>query len=440
MKLPVVAIVGRPNVGKSTIFNRFTRTRKAITSPESGVTRDRHVGTVDWAGRQFLVTDTGGWVPHSSDLYEVAIREQVEFALDQCDLVVFVCDGHTGPTDIDLDIARMLQRSKEKTKIILAVNKVDGPKNEVEVPSFYTLGAGEPQAISAVAGHGFADLLDLIVRELPDKDTLEGLSRPRPLIAVVGRPNVGKSSFVNSLLGEQRHIVTDQAGTTRDSIDSIIHYYKIPLTLVDTAGLRRRTRVKEAVEFYTTVRTQKALRECDVAVVIIDADEGLVSQDVHILNEAKDLGKGIVLCINKWDLIEKDSNTASKFEKEIDNRLSSLRFVPKLFISATEKQRVHRVLEMLLRIYEERQKRIATSELNRLVEQIMATSPPPATKGRDTRIFYATQPEAEPPLFAFFMKYPDLMASNFAAFLERRLREQYGFEGVPLRLTFRKKS
>jgi len=438
MKLPVIAIVGRPNVGKSTIFNRITRSRKAITSPVSGVTRDRHVGTTEWAGRKLLITDTGGWVPHSNELYEIAIREQVEYAISQSDLVLFVVDGHTGPTDTDLDIARMLLRTDRP--VMLAVNKVDGPKHEPEVANFYTLGVGEPRAISAVAGNGFGDLLDLIVESLPEKAETEALSRPRPLVAVVGRPNVGKSSFVNAILGQQRHLVTEQAGTTRDAIDSVVTFYKQRLTLVDTAGLRRHTRVREAVEFYTTVRTQQALQECDVAVVLIDAADGLVNQDVRILNDAKELGKGIVLGINKWDLIEKDHNTAHRIEREINERLSSFHFVPKLFISAESKPRVHNVLETVLQVFEERQKRLATSELNRFIEQIMETSPPPAIKGRDARFTYCTQPQTAPPLFVMFTKYPDLVPANYRAFIERRLREQYGFTGVPIQLAIRKKS
>lgn len=438
MKLPVVAIVGRPNVGKSTIFNRITRTRKAITSPVSGVTRDRHVGTVEWGGISFIVTDTGGWVPKTSDMYEIAIREQVEFALEECDLVLFVCDGQTGPTNIDSDIARMLRKSN--AVVLLAVNKTDSPKIDAEVPAFYTLGVGEPYGVSAVAGHGFGDLLDLIVENLPDSDTADRPSRPRPLVAVIGRPNVGKSSFVNAILGESRHMVTDQAGTTRDSIDSIVSFYKQPMTLIDTAGLRRRTKVKEAVEFYTTVRTQKALTDCDVAVILLDVSEGLLAQDVKILNEAAGFGKGIILCINKWDLFEKDSKSAQLIERDINERLSSFSYVPKFFISAKEKQRVHKVLEKVFQVHEERQKRIATSELNRFVEKLMATKPPPSIKGRDLRFIYAAQVEISPPLFAFFGKFPELLGANYRAFMERRIREQYGFEGVPLRLTFRKKN
>lgn len=437
MKLPVLAIVGRPNVGKSTIFNRLTKTRKAITSPISGVTRDRHVGTVEWGGRSFIVTDTGGWVPKTNDMYEIAIREQVEFALDTCDLVLFVCDGQTGPTDVDLDIARMLQKSSRS--VILAVNKTDSPKIDAEVPAFYTLGLGDPHAVSAIAGHGFGDLLDLIVEQLPDSDTADSPSRPRPLVAVIGRPNVGKSSFVNAILGENRHMVTNQAGTTRDSIDSVVNYYKQPLTLIDTAGLRRRARVKEALEYYTTVRTQKALTDCDVAVILIDVSEGLLAQDVKIINEAAGFGKGIVLCINKWDLFEKDANSAHQIERDIDERLASFSYVPKMFISAKEKQRVHKVLEKVFQIYEERQKRISTSELNRFNEELMEVTPPPAIKGRDLRFNYVAQVETAPPLFAFFCKFPELLAANYRSFLERKLREKYGYEGVPLRLTFRKK-
>jgi GTP-binding protein len=299
---------------------------------------------------------------------------------------------------------------------------------------------GDPHAVSAVAGHGFAELLDLIITKLPAREEEDALPRPRPLIAVVGRPNVGKSSFVNAILGEARHMVTEQAGTTRDSIDSVVKYYKQSMTLIDTAGLRRRTKVKEAVEFYTTVRTQRALEECDVAVVLVDVDEGLVAQDVRVLHDAVDAGKGVILGINKWDLVEKDSNTASRFERELDERLANFRFIPKIFMSATGQQRVHKVIETVLKVYEERQKRIATAELNRFTERLMELSPPPAIKGRDLRFAYATQAEIAPPLFAFFTRVPEFITANYRTFLERKLREQYGFQGVPIRLSFRKKS
>ena len=298
MRLPLVAIVGRPNVGKSTIFNRATRSKKAITSPEPGVTRDRHLGEVDWQGRTFNIMDTGGWVPRSADLFDAAIREQVEFALDECDLVVFVNDGQTGPTDSDIEIARMLQRGRRPS--ILVVNKMDNEQQEIEVGAFYQLALGDPMPMSATNGRGFADILDRVVELLPEQGSGEELSRPRPLVAIVGRPNVGKSSFVNAVLGEPRHLVTEIAGTTRDTIDTVITYYQQQLTLIDTAGLRRRSKVSEAVEFYTTVRTRRALEECDVAVILTDATDDVVSQDIKIVQEAVELGKGVILCINKW--------------------------------------------------------------------------------------------------------------------------------------------
>jgi GTP-binding protein len=438
MKLPLVAVVGRPNVGKSTIFNRITRTRKAITSPVSGVTRDRHVAAAEWRERKFLVMDTGGWVPHSGELFESAIREQVQFALDECDLVLCVVDAHTGPTDVDLDIARMLQRAS--LPVMLAVNKVDGPAQEPEAASFYNLGLGDPISISAAGGGGFAEMLDDLIERLREKGGGDELERPRPLVAIVGRPNVGKSSLVNAIVGKPVRVVTEVAGTTRDAADTVVAYYQQRLTLIDTAGLRRRAKVKEALEFYTTVRTSRAIEECDVAVVMVDAVEGVATQDVRILQEADEAGKGMVLCINKWDLVEKDAKTADQFRRVLDERFANLSHVPKVFASCADKQRVFKVLELVIRVHEERQKRIATPELNRWLETIMASSPPPATKGRDMRLIYVTQAQAEPPLFVFFTRDPELVGESYRRFLERRLREQYGFEGVPIRLTFRKRT
>ena len=438
MRLPLVAIVGRPNVGKSTIFNRATRSKKAITSPVSGVTRDRHIGMVEWQGRSFQIMDTGGWVPRSEDLFDAAIREQVEFALEECDVVLFVCDGHTGPTDSDLEIARMLQRGQRP--VILVVNKLDNDQQEIEVNTFYSLGLDDPMPMSATNGRGFAEILDAVVEKLPEKGRAEELTRPRPLVAVVGRPNVGKSSFVNAVLGQPRHLVTEIAGTTRDSIDTVIGYYQERMTLIDTAGLRRQSKVSEAVEFYTSVRTRRALEECDIAVVLTDATDGVVLQDVKILQEAAELGKGMILCINKWDLVEKDPTTAGNRQRELNLRFATLDYVPKIFISSLEHQRVFKVLELILKLHEERKKRIDTPHLNSFIAEMMTTNPPPSIKGRDIRLLYATQPEAEPPLFIFWTKYPDLVTDNFKRYLERRLRETYGFEGVPLKLAFRKKS
>lgn len=438
MKLPTAAIVGRPNVGKSTIFNRMTRTRKAITSPQSGVTRDRHVAEVVWRDRTFLAMDTGGWMPKSADLFESAIREQVEYAVEESHLILFIVDAHTGPTDVDLEIARKLQRAQRP--VIVVVNKVDGPKHDSEVPLFYELGLGDPVAVSAAGGHGFADLLDLMLEKLPDAAGEESLSRPRPLVAVLGRPNVGKSSFVNAVLGRDRHLVTEIAGTTRDAIDSVITYYGQSMTLIDTAGLRRKSRVHEAVEFYTGLRANRALMECDIVVLLIDISEGLAAQDIRILQEAQEAGKGLVMCLNKWDLVDKDHMTADREIRQIDQRLPALAHVPKLLISCKEKTRIFRVLETVLKVYEECGKRIATSELNRFIEQLMAYSPPPAIKGKDVRFLYAVQPEVNPPVFSFWSKYPELMTENYRRFLERKLREKYGYRGVPLKLVFRSKS
>jgi GTP-binding protein len=437
MPLPIVAIVGRPNVGKSTLFNRIIGRRKAVTAAESGVTRDRHIAEAEWAGRAFLIMDTGGWVPASSDIFEEAIREQVEFALDECDLVLFVGDAQTGPTDVDTDIARILHRSKKA--LVFVVNKVDSPKQEAEIGRFYSLGLGESFACSAVSGRGVAEVLDKIIEQLPQVGVGEELTRPHPRIAIVGRPNVGKSSLVNALLGKPERVVTPIPGTTRDSLDSVLTYYGQKITLIDTAGLRRRTKVKEAVEFFCTLRSQRAIRECDVAAIMVDASDGVVAQDVEILDQAAQLGKGLIFVMNKWDLIEKDARTADRLTKELRERLATYDYVPILFVSALERMRIHRLLEIAMRVFEERQKRVATSELNRFLGDIMKVKPPPAVKGKDMRQLYLTQVEIEPPTFIFFSHYPNLVYEPYKRFLEHRLRESYGFEGVPLRLKFQKK-
>ncbi|MFH1011190.1 MAG: ribosome biogenesis GTPase Der [bacterium] len=437
MPFPIVAIVGRPNVGKSTLFNRIIGRRKAVTAAESGVTRDRHIAEAEWIGRTFLVMDTGGWVPSSADIFEEAIREQVEFALDECDLVLFIADAQTGPTDVDLDIARILHRSRKP--LIFAVNKVDGPKQDAEVSNFYSLGLGDPFACSAVGGRGVAEVLDGIIERLPEVGVGEEPTRPRPRIAIVGRPNVGKSSLVNALLGKPERVVTPIPGTTRDSLDSVLTYYGQKITLIDTAGLRRRTKIKEAVEFFCTLRSQRAIRECDVAVVMVDATDGVVAQDIEILEQAAQLGKGLIFAMNKWDLVEKDERTADRLTRELRERIGTFDFVPILFISSVEKTRIHRVLESAIRVFEERQKRITTHELNRFLGNIMKDRPPPAIKGKDTRQLYLTQADIEPPTFIFFSHYPHLVYEPYKRFLERRLRETYGFEGVPLRLKFQKK-
>jgi GTPase len=438
VKLPLVAIVGRPNVGKSTLFNRLTHTRQAITSPVSGVTRDRHMAEMEWGSEKLLVMDTGGWVPGSNDIFEAAIREQVQFALDECDLILFMVDAQTGPTDVDQEIARMLQRSP--LPVVLVVNKTDGPNQDPDVALFYNLGLGDPQPVSAESGRGVAEAADILHSRLPATGGADELARPRPLVAVIGRPNVGKSSFVNAIAGKPVRVVTEVAGTTRDAADTVVTYYKQQLTLIDTAGLRRRSRVNEALEFYTAVRTERALRECDVAVILTDAQDGIVAQDIRLVQDALEQGKGLILCMNKWDLVEKDGQTADVWMKQLDERYATLHYIPKLFISCLDMQRVHRVLETVLRVHEERQKRIDTPELNRFLQRVMAMNAPPAIKGRDMRLQYMTQPAAEPPLFVFWTRHPEFIQDGYHRFLERELRAQYGFEGVPLRLAFRKRT
>jgi GTP-binding protein len=433
----IVAIVGRPNVGKSTLFNRIIGERDAIVDPQSGVTRDRHYGEAQWNGKKFTVIDTGGYVPESKDVFEAAIREQVWIAIEEADVIVFVVDGITGVTPLDVEIAKILRQTNKK--VVLAVNKIDNEKSEIYTAQFYELGVGEPFPISALHGRKIGDFLDEVVKDLPSVDGEEKNEKDQIKVAIVGQPNVGKSSFVNAVLGENRTIVTDIPGTTRDSIDTQFEYNGNKFLLIDTAGLRKRSKIKESIEFYSAIRALKALQRCDVAVVMLDATCGLERQDLRIIGEAAELKKGIVIAVNKWDLVEKDANTALEYEHALKSRLKVFDYVPVVFISAKTKQRIFKVLDLAKVVHDERAKRIKTSELNKVLFPIVKETPPPAVSGKEIKIKYVTQVKSSPPVFAFFANFPDDIPEHYKRFLENKIRENFGFIGVPLTIIFKRK-
>lgn len=430
----IVAIVGRPNVGKSTLYNRLTESRKAIVDDMSGVTRDRHYGTAEWIGKNFTVVDTGGYVAHSEDVFEAAIREQVIIAIEEATVILFMVDVTTGPTDLDDSIADLLRRSKKP--VLVVANKVDNNKLLDDIHPFYSFGLGEIYSISSMTGSGTGELLDEVVshfeEDQPDESTL-------PKYAIVGRPNVGKSSLINALIGKDRNIVTPIAGTTRDSIH--IHYNQFghEFMLIDTAGLRKKTKVKENIEFYSVMRTIKALEEADVILLMIDAVEGMESQDINIFHLAEKNKKGAVILVNKWDLIEKNNKTTSVFEDEIKQRLAPFSDVPIIFTSVTEKQRIFKAVEAAAKVYENKLKKIPTSKLNEILLPIIEAYPPPALKGKYVKIKYITQISGSSPMFAFFCNLPQYIKEPYKRFLENKLREHFDFSGVPIQIFFRQK-
>ena len=436
MSKPLVAIVGRPNVGKSTLFNRLIGKRKAIVDDAPGITRDRNYDTVNWAGQQFELIDTGGYLPEAKHQIDLAIREQVEIAVDEADVLLFVVDCKTGITNVDDWLAGYLRKSKKD--VILAINKVDDPRDDLEVGQFYKLGLGTPVPVSAMGGRQSGDLLDVVVEHIKKFDIQEEDSGQIKL-AVVGRENVGKSSLANMLLEQSRSIVSSIPGTTRDPVDMELKYKKRKYLLIDTAGLKRRSRIKENVLFYSNLRTFRSIERADVVLFMVDAAEGLSRQDVGILNEAAAQRKGIVLVINKWDLVTKDHKTIDTYKKIYTEKLGVLRYIPQIYISVLHKQRLYKMLDLATDVYEERKKRIPTSDLNDFFLPLIQEKTPPAEKGKEIKINYITQLQAEPPVFAFYSNYPDLIVESYRRFLENRLRKQYGFKGVPVLLSFRKK-
>ncbi len=436
MKKPIVAIVGRPNVGKSTLFNRIIRRREAIVDDVAGVTRDRKYADAEWAGVEFKLLDTGGYVPFSDDIFEAAIRRQVEHGIREADLVLLVCDVNDGITPLDEEIAAMIISSGVQAMTV--VNKVDNETRELDVVEFFRLGLGEPIPVSALGGRAVGDFLDRVIARLPKRTVVE--EEPDMRLAVIGRPNVGKSSLVNALIGQEKMIVTEIAGTTRDAVDTVMRYQGRRLVLIDTAGLRKRSRVKEDIEFFSTLRTADALRRCDVAVVLIDAVEGLTDQDKNIIKSAVEQGKGVIAAVNKWDLVEKDTMTARRFELSMQEELRDLQYMPVLFISALTKQRIFKVIDVAFSVFEERKKRLSTGELNRYLQEAVAQNHPPAYGSKWVKLNYVTQVKTAPPLFVFFTNEPRGIKANYRHYLENKLREKFGFFGVPIRMAFRRKN
>lgn len=431
----IVAIVGRPNVGKSTFFNRLIERREAIVNDESGVTRDRLYGHCFWNGKTFSVVDTGGYVENSTDVFEREISKQVLIAIEEADAVMFMVDVDMGLTDLDVAVADILRSSKKP--VFLVVNKVDSNKKIVNSYEFYNLGLGELYCISAITGAGTGELLDAVVKALPDKPNDEELDLPR--ITIVGRPNVGKSSLTNVLIGEERNIVTNVAGTTRDSINTRYNKYGYDFMLVDTAGVRRKSKVSEDLEFYSVMRSIRAIENSDVCLLMIDAEQGWESQDQNILNLIRKNKKGIVILVNKWDLIEKDSNTLKEYREFIQDRIAPFNDIPILFISALTKQRISDVLSTAMQVYENRIQRIPTGKLNEVMLDAIESFPPPATKGKYIKIKYVTQLPTPTPVFAFFANLPQYIKEPYKRYLENKLRENFNLTGVPIVLVFRDK-
>jgi len=430
----IVAIVGRPNVGKSTLYNRLTETRKAIVDDFSGVTRDRHYGVAEWIGKQFTVIDTGGYVANSEDVFEAAIREQVLIAIEEATVILFMVDVTTGATDLDDSIADILRRGKKP--VFVVANKVDNNKLINDLHEFYSFGLGEIYGISSMTGSGTGDLLDEVVSHFEE---VEEDDNKLPKYTIVGRPNVGKSSMINALIGKERNIVTPIAGTTRDSIH--IHYNQFghEFMLIDTAGLRKKTKVKENIEFYSVMRTIKALEESDVVVLMIDAVEGIESQDINIFHLAEKNKKGVVILVNKWDLIEKNHKTTKVFEDIIKDKIAPFSDVPIVFTSVVEKQRIFKAIEAASAVYENKLKKVPTSKLNEVMLPIIEAYPPPSLKGKYVKIKYITQINGSSPMFAFFCNLPQYIKDPYKRFLENKLREHFDFKGVPIQIYFRQK-
>lgn len=432
----IIAIVGRPNVGKSTFFNRLIGSKKAIMDDESGITRDRHYGYGEWTGKFFTVIDTGGYVRNSDDVFEGAIRDQVNLAIDEASVILFMVDMRVGLTGLDSEFANVLRKSKKP--ILIIANKADNQADAHLAAEFYSLGLGEVYPVSSQTGSGTGDLLDDVVAHFED-DGIEDPDEGIPKIAILGRPNVGKSSLVNALLGTERSIVTDVAGTTRDALNVRYNMYDNEFILVDTAGIRKKAKVTEDVEFYSVLRSIRALESSDVCIIMIDATQGLESQDLNLLHLAERNKKGIVILINKWDLIDKETNTSKQFEAEIREKIAPSHYIPILFVSVLEKQRIFKAVETAIEVYGNKELKISTSKLNEVMLAEIEHNPPPSIKGKYIRIKYISQLPTPSPTFAFFCNLPQYIKEPYERFLENKLRAHFGFAGVPIKVVFRKK-
>ncbi len=432
-----LAITGRPNVGKSTFFNRLLEQRKAIVDDVSGVTRDRQYGVAEWAGKSFNVIDTGGFVSGSDDVFETEIRKQVHIAIDEANAIVFMVDVSTGITNLDESMADLLRRSTKP--VFLVVNKVDNHQRMLEASEFYSLGFEHIFFLSSISGSGTGELLDAITDLMVENEMATTEDESLPKFAIIGQPNVGKSSLLNALIGKERTIVSDIAGTTRDTIHTHYNLFNKDFILIDTAGIRRKNKVHEDLEFYSVIRAIKAMDEADVCLLMLDAEKGITAQDLSIFSLAAKKGKGLVVLVNKWDLLEKSTNTARDYEKELKQRLAPFNDVPILFISVTEKQRILQAVEMALKVFENKQKKIPTSKLNEVVQAALSAYHPPVVRGNVVSIKYVTQLPTHTPSFAFFCNYPDDIKAPYRNYLENKLREAFDFSGVSVRLFFRKK-
>ncbi len=438
MSNPLIAIVGRPNVGKSTFFNRVLKQRKAIVDSQEGITRDRIYGEVEWIGHFMTFIDTGGYIPEDIDIFNNAVREQAQEAISEADLILFMVDGREYPTASDKALAQFVRESGKKT--IMAVNKCDDLESNKQINGYYELAINPILPVSAINGRLTGDLLDTILKELNLNDVKPIEKKDKGMhLAIVGMPNVGKSSLTNALLKKEQSIVTPIAGTTRDSIDSYLKYYNKTITLVDTAGLRKRSKIGDSIEFYSSVRTQRAILNCDVSLVLIDAEKGFTKQDKTIIDDVIVKGKGLILIINKWDLVEKDTQTMKNFTDDIEYQFKSLGHYPLLYISALTKQRVSKVLKLANKVFNSRKVSIKTSLLNKFLQRTVKQQSPPATHGKVINLNYMTQVSTGPHLFVIYTNYPKLVTTSYKRFIENQLREQFDLSGVPIRISFRKK-
>lgn len=438
MSKKIVVIIGRPNVGKSTLFNRLIGRRDAIVDSQSGVTRDRRYGIVEWNGKTFTIVDTGGFLNKSDDIFFKAIKKQIDYAINEADILLFVTDITTGITNLDDELAKKIRKSRKKTFLI--VNKVDNSERYFEISEFYKLGFTEVFPVSSINGNGTGELLDKLIELLPNENNNKN-NYNLPKFAIVGRPNVGKSSLLNTLLGKERAIVTPIAGTTRDSIDTRFNAFNFDFLLIDTAGIRKRKKVDDPLEFYSVLRTIRAIDRSDVCLLMLDAQEGISAQDLHIFSIIEKKKKGIVILVNKWDLIDKnkDEYSSKEYSKKIKKRIMPFNDVPIIFTSVLKKQRILKAFEKAIEVYKNRQKRVPTSKLNEVIHKVIEQNHPPAYKGKYIKIKYATQLPSKTPVFAFFCNYPKYIKEPYKRYLENKIRENFNFTGVPIRLVFREK-